>query len=159
MKAILDMCAGLPAKAAPAGTVLLEEGASTGHAYVLVSGALEVLRGDTQVSVLTEPGAMVGEMSVLLSAPHTATVRALGDAQVIEIGEAETFFRAHPELSWHVARVLANRLNAATTYLVDIKRQYEGHGSHLSMVGEVLEALLHQQERPVRPGSRRDPGY
>jgi CRP/FNR family transcriptional regulator, cyclic AMP receptor protein len=159
MKSILDICAGLPARAAPAGTVLLQEGASTGRAYVLVSGALEVLRGDTQVSVLTTPGAMVGEMSVLLNAPHTASVRALCDTDVIEIDQAEVFFRAHPELSWQIARVLANRLNAATTYLVDVKRQYEGHASHLSMVGEVLEALLHQQERPVRPGSRRDPGY
>ena len=57
-----------------------------------------------------------------------------------------------------VARLLANRLNAATTYLVDLKRQFANHGDHLEMVGEVLETLLHQQERDFRPGSDRDPG-
>jgi hypothetical protein len=53
--------------------------------------------------------------------------------------------------------VLANRLNAATTYLVDLKRQFAGYGDHLEMVGEVLETLIHQQERDFQPGSARDP--
>jgi CRP/FNR family transcriptional regulator, cyclic AMP receptor protein len=41
-----------------------------------------VLREDTQVTVLDEPGSMVGEMSVLLGVPHTATARTLGAAKV-----------------------------------------------------------------------------
>jgi hypothetical protein len=32
-------------------------------------------------------------------------------------------------------------------YLVDVKRQFEGH-DHLSMVDEVLEVLAHRQRRP-----------
>lgn len=158
MRAILKLGADLPTQDMADGMVLLEEGQMTGRAYVLVSGALEVLRGGTQVSVLDEPGALVGEMSILLRAPHTATVRASGSVRVMLIEDAEGFFRSHPDLSWELARVVANRLNAATTYLVDIKRQYEGHGTHLEMVGEVLEALLHQQERSFQPGSERDPG-
>jgi CRP-like cAMP-binding protein len=90
------------------------------------------------------------------SAPHTATARVLGDAKVYVIEDGRTFLRAHPDLSWLVARLLANRLNA-TTYLVDLKRQFAGHGDHLEMVGEVLDALIHQQERDFQPGSDRDP--
>ena len=41
-----------------------------------------------------------------------------------------------------VAQLLAHRLNAATTYLADIKRQYADHDNHLSMVGDVLESLV-----------------
>ena len=51
---------------------------------------------------------------------------------------------------------LAERLDAATTYLVDLKRQFEGHSNHLGMVGEVLESLIHQQHEEFTPGSERE---
>src|SRR5258705_8178613 len=158
MREILNHCGDVPLQHLAGGTVLLGEGQSTGRVYILAQGRIEVLRGATQVSVLDEPGSLVGEMAVLLGVPHTATARTLGDAKghVIENGEA--FFISHPDLSWLVARLLANRLNAATTYLLDLKRQFASHGSHLEMVGEVLETLMHQQERSFRPGSDRDPG-
>ena len=89
-------------------------------------------------------------MSVLLGVPHTATARTLGDAAVHAVEDGKAFFRT--------SRLLANRLNAATTYLVDLKRQFAGYGDHLEMVGEVLETLIHQQERDFHPGSDRDPG-
>jgi CRP-like cAMP-binding protein len=158
MKAILNCCSSLPVTAFADGTVLLPEGASTDRGYVLAEGRIEILRGSTQVAVLDEPGALVGEMSILLGVPHTATARALGDVKVHLIENAADFFRGHPELSWLVARLLAGRLNAATTYLVDLTRQFAGSGDHLEMVGEVLESLIHQQEREFHPGSDRDPG-
>lgn len=158
MRAILNHCGDIPLEHVPGGTVLLEEGQNTGRVYVLAQGRIEVIRGDTQVAVLDEPGSLVGEMSVLLGVPHTATARTLGNAKVHVINDGKTFFSAHPDLSWLVARLLANRLNAATTYLVDLKRQFAGYGDHLEMVGEVLESLIHQQERDFRPGSDRDPG-
>jgi CRP/FNR family cyclic AMP-dependent transcriptional regulator len=158
MRAILEHCRDFPIEWVGHGTVLLEEGQTTGRIYVLVEGRIEVLRGTTQVTVLTEPGSLVGEMSLLLSIPHTATARALGDIRVHVINDAATFFSAHPNLSWLVARLLANRLNAATTYLVDLTHQFAGSGDHLEMVGEVLETLIHQQEQDFLPGSDRDPG-
>ena len=82
MRAILYYCGDIPLEHVPGGTVLLEEGQNTGRVYVLAKGRIEVIRGDTQVAVLDEPGSLVGEMSVLLGAPHTATARALGDAKI-----------------------------------------------------------------------------
>ena len=41
-----------------------------------------------------------------------------------------------------IARMLAQRLNVANTYLADLKRQYAGHGTHLAMVGEVLQSMI-----------------
>jgi CRP-like cAMP-binding protein len=158
MRAILNHCSTLAPETVSGGTILLQEGQHTGRVYVLAQGRLEVLRGDTQVTVLDEPGSLVGEMSVLLDTPHTATVRALGDAKVYTIADGKAFFIANPGVSWLVARLLANRLNAATTYLVDLKRQYADRSDHLEMVGEVLDTLLHQQEREYSPGSDRDPG-
>ena len=158
MQAFLDHCSELPIENFANGTVLLPEGATTDLVYILAEGRIEILRGNTQVAVLDEPGGPVGEMSILLGIPHTATARALGDIKVHVIENAAAFFRGHPELSWLVARLLAGRLNAATTYLVDLTRQFAGSGDHLEMVGEVLESLIHQQEREFHPGSDRDPG-
>jgi CRP-like cAMP-binding protein len=158
MRAILQHCADSPLKQVPDGTVLLAEGQKTGRVYILSEGRIEVSRGDTQITVLDEPGSLVGEMSLLLNVPHTATARTLGDTKVYVIEDAADFFSTHPDLSWLVARLLANRLNAATTYLVDLKHQFADYGDHLEMVGEVLEALMLQQERDFQPGSERDLG-
>lgn len=158
MRSILSMCDGIPIETLAAGATILQEGARTGRVCVLVDGRLEVLRGPTQVAILDEPGSVVGEMSLLLAVPHTATVRALDDARLHVITGGDEFFAENPELSWLIARLLANRLNAATTYLVDLKRQFAGYGNHLEMVGEVLESLMHQQDREYSPGSDRDRG-
>lgn len=159
MRAILDHCGALPLEHMTGGSVILQEGQNTGRVYVLAEGRIEVLRGGTQVTVLDEPGSLIGEMSVLLGVPHTATARALGDVKVHVITGAAEFFSAHPSLSWLVARLLANRLNAATTYLVDLKRQFADSSDHFEMVSEVLETLIHQQEQDFHPGSDRDPGH
>jgi len=75
------------------------------------------------------------------------------------IDDAEAFLQAHPEIAFVVARLLAQRLNAATTYLVDLKRQFEGRGDHMEMVGDVLDSLIHQQNREFVPGSDRQPDH
>ena len=51
----------------------------------------------------------------------------------------------------HVCELLARRLDSLNNYLVDVKRQFEGH-DHIGMVDEVLESLLHRQPRDrIRP--------
>ena len=92
--------------------------------------------------MLTEPGAVVGEMSVLLDQPHTATVRAVSDSVVYEFDDAAAFLRDQPAVALLIARLLAQRLNVANTYLADIMQQYAGHGDHLAMVGEVLQSMI-----------------
>ncbi len=158
MRAILALCDGLPVEEVADGAVILAQGETTGRVCILVEGKIEILRGDTQVAILDEPGSVVGEMSLLLNAPHTATARAMGTTRLTVISGGADFFNANPELSWLIARLLANRLNAATTYLVDLKKQFSGYGNHLEMVGEVLESLMHQQSRDFSPGSDREPG-
>lgn len=153
----LRLCAGQPRTALPDGAVLMREGETTHRLCVLVAGRIEILRGETQVAVLAEPGSVVGDMSILLQVPHTATARALGDVELHVIQDGPAFFRAHPEASYLVARTLAHRLNMATTYLADLKRQYAGESNHLGMVGAVLESLLYRQRPRAVPGSDREP--
>jgi CRP-like cAMP-binding protein len=152
MASVLDACSGARRHDYPPGTILLTEGDTSGRLYVLAEGTVEVLRGDTRVAIINGAGSIFGEMSVLLDRPHTATVRATTPVSAFVFEDAESFLKSHPEIAFFLGRLLAERLNAATTYLVDIKRQFEGHSSHLGMVGEVLETLIHQQHDEFMPG-------
>ena len=120
-----------------------------------MEGKLEVIKGDIIVAVLTEPGAMLGEMSVLLDQPHTATVRAAADSTIYEFDDAASFLRDQPAVALLIARLLAQRLNVATTYLADLMHQYAGHGTHLSMVSELLHSMINLPPSQVSPGSDR----
>ena len=133
----------------------LHEGGRTGHLYVLIEGRLEVVKGDTVVASITEPGAVLGEMSVLLDKPHTATVRAAADSVIYEIDDAASFLRKQPAVAILIARMLAQRLNVANTYLADLKQQYAGHGNHLAMVGDLLQSMINLSPTEVSPGSDR----
>jgi CRP/FNR family transcriptional regulator, cyclic AMP receptor protein len=155
MREILEYCIGGTKRTVAAGTEILHEGGRTGHLYVLIEGRLEVIKGDTVVATIAEPGAVAGEMSVLLDMPHTATVRAALDSVIYEIDDAASFLRQQPAVALMIARMLAQRLNVATTYLADLKRQYGGHGNHLAMVGDILQSMINLPPAQVSPGSDR----
>jgi CRP-like cAMP-binding protein len=155
MREILDYCTGGVRRDVSAGLFVVHEGHTTGHLYVLIEGRLEVIKGDTVVASIAEPGAVVGEMSVLLDKPHTATVRAAADSTIYDFGDAASFLRDQPEVALLIARLLAQRLNVATTYLADIMHQYAGHGDHLAMVGEILQSMINLPPIKVSPGSDR----
>src|SRR3981189_934840 len=130
MRDILDCCIGGLRRSVAAGTEVVHEGGRTGHLYVLIEGRLEVVKGDAVVASIAEPGAVLGEMSVLLDKPHTATVRAAQDSTIYEIDDAASFLRTQPAVAILIARMLAQRLNVANTYLADLKQQYAGHRNH-----------------------------
>jgi CRP-like cAMP-binding protein len=155
MREILDYCSGGVRRDVSAGAFVVHEGHTTGHLYVLIEGRLEVIKGDTVVAAITEPGAVLGEMSVLLYKPHTATVRAASKSVIYEINDAASFLREQPAVAILIARMLAQRLNVANTYLADLKRQYGGHGNHLAMVGDILQSMINLSPTEVSPGSDR----
>ncbi len=160
----LAFCAGLPERELSLGELLVREGESTeGRLFFLSMGSLEVIKGDdVSVAVLTEPGSVVGEISVLLGTTYTASVRALEPSRCFVADDGEAFLHSHPEASLAVSRLLARRLYMATTYLADIKRQYADHDASLAMVDEVLETFVHHQDDEVADvGSdrEREPNY
>ena len=155
MRDILEYCIGGIRRNVAAGTEVLHEGGRTGHLFVLIEGRLEVVKGDTVVATITEPGAVLGEMSVLLDQPHTATVRAALDSVDLRDRRCRSFLRQQPAVALMIARMLAQRLNVANTYLADLKRQYAGHGNHLAMVGDLLQSMINLPPTQVSPGSDR----
>jgi len=157
MSAILHLCRDVPVRSFAPGAVLLGEGARSGLLYILAEGEVEIVKGDYQINIVSDPGAVFGEISVLLDLPHMATVRALTPCRVHEVKDGTAFLQAHKEIAFHLSQLLARRLHGVSTYLVDLKRQFEHQSDHLGMVDEVLETLVHQQQPRFMPGSDRDP--
>ncbi|MGH8582880.1 MAG: Crp/Fnr family transcriptional regulator, partial [Gammaproteobacteria bacterium] len=149
---VLDACKILPVRTFEPGEVILRDGERTGLLYILVSGRVEVVKGETGINTVSEPGAFFGEMSVLLDTPHTATVRTL-ERSVFHVAEDPLgFLHSSPTIAMELSRILARKLHYVTSYLVDLKRQFEDSGDHLAIVGEVIESLVHHQEPRVSPG-------
>lgn len=99
------------------GMDLIAQGGRTGQLYVLKDGTLEVLRDGTHIATLKTPGSVIGEMSVLLDAPQTATVRAVTEVEYFVIDNAIEVLRSHPDWLLQIARLLAQRVKATTAQL------------------------------------------
>lgn len=156
MSTMLSLSAHLPEIALAPGEVLVREGASGQGLWVLVSGTLQVRKGDVQVNTVRHPGALIGEMSLLLDTCYGATVIATEACVLRHAADGRALLARDPEITHFVAIGLAERLNAVTTYLADLKHQY-GPAPGLAMVSQVLNHLARHTGPAARPGSLRDP--
>lgn len=141
MPDILDYCKGRKLETFKAGTVLISEGGEERRLFVLAEGQVEVLRKDTQVSYIDEPGSLFGEMSVLLDMPYSATVKALSTVKAYVIDNPLEFLGSQAEIALSLASLLARRLYYTTSYLVDLQQQAAGRRQDLDIVDEILAQL------------------
>lgn len=156
-RAILDACRGkLPERSFGPGEIVIAEGTPAGGLFILIEGSVEVRKNDYPITALDEPGVVFGEISVLLETSHTASVVTLAASRFYVVDAPLEFLRTAPEVALVVARLLARRLHAMTTYLVDLKQQFEQYQDHFGMVDQVLDALTHSQDDHT-PGSDREP--
>jgi CRP/FNR family cyclic AMP-dependent transcriptional regulator len=135
----------------------MAEGGRDKLIYVLIEGGVDIYKGDILVSSQSDPGAIYGELAILMDVPHTATVKASTQCRTYVVEDANAFLRSHPDLAFQLASLLARKLNSITTYLADLKHQFEDRDDHLGMVDEVLASLLHEQVEELEPGSVRYP--
>ena len=100
-----------------AGEVLVAEGTSDNHLYVLVGGALSVIRNAGKDDALTlfalTSGDLVGELSFLDATPHYASVVASGPARVfgLEREKLEALLHSHPEIVYRVMRCIVRTVH------------------------------------------------
>jgi CRP-like cAMP-binding protein len=153
---MVALSAHLPSVELAPGEIVVREGGPNGAIWILVSGALRVRKAGVMVNTITAPGALVGEMSVLLGTAHGATVEALEPSLLRRADDGAGFLASDPSITTLLAVGLAERLNYVTTYLADLKVQY-GDAPGLSMVSDVLGELAQRQRPPAQPGSVRDP--
>ncbi|SFN38952.1 Crp/Fnr family transcriptional regulator [Variovorax sp. OV329] len=157
MDPLLILAAALPECRLSAGEAVVREGESGSGLWILSSGALKVVKAGTEINTITRPGAAVGEISLLLDAPYSATVVASEPTVLRYAADGRAFLASDPRITQLIAVGLAERLHFVTTYLADLVRQYRDASPGLAMVGEVLGQLAHHQRPAAWPGSVREP--
>jgi len=114
----------------PEGSMVLEEGERGPRMMVLLEGQAEVIRADAagverRIAVLG-PGDVLGEMSLLLDLPRTATVRATTELRVFAMNRSsfDQMVAEHDPAAMRVglelARVLAERLMSLNERVVEL---------------------------------------
>jgi CRP-like cAMP-binding protein len=124
MANLLTLTKGLATKALDRGEVLIEAGEeASGDMYVLETGRLTVERDGVTLATISEPGALIGEMSVLLGSAHSATVRAEAKSTLRVIDDAVAFMERSPLVALEIATLACARLDATSALLVEMRNQ------------------------------------
>ena len=142
--AFQNSLASLPIVTYQPGETVIVAGSKTERLLILKTGAVAVVKDDTEIAHVAEPGAVFGELSVLLDQPHTADVRAL-EASQFHIANATAFLTQNPVAVLYVATVLAHWLDGANRALIQIKHQLQSGEPHSVVVKTVskIEGFLH----------------
>lgn len=105
----------------PGGSPLYEAGEEAEHFYLLRAGRLGAFRHDegreTQFLGVIRPGEPAGEMALIAGAPHSATVAALRDSEVLSLSR-DAFFRAveaDPKVMTELARLMILRTRQSSS--------------------------------------------
>ena len=122
------------------GEVIVEQGEKSNTLFIILTGRVRVVtsdkRGREVILATLQPGDYIGEMSLIDNEPHSATVRAEVQTDMLVLARAD-FARCLPEnstLSYGVMRGLVRRLRNAD-------RQIESLAL-LDVYGRVARALL-----------------
>jgi CRP-like cAMP-binding protein len=142
MTSLVELIADQPTRTLQAGDILMTEGESGGDLHVLLLGELAVERGGVTIATLSNPGTMVGEMSVLLGRPATATVRAAREARVRTLKNAQKALEADAVLAMRVAALVAARLDATSAVLVELSHEHGGKAHEKSLLARVMSTLM-----------------
>jgi NTE family protein len=168
LDALAGLCVELPLEK---GDIVCRAGEPGDRLFVLASGELEVWSSeDGHLLNRIEPGEFVGELSLLLGNPRSATVTVARAARVIAIDKTafDRFFLANPKVLEHLSRYLAGRLAAIArgdvvvrhTMTVAVTSAYERRGTTLvaGSLAVILRRLTSGEVLLVRLELRRDGG-
>ena len=105
------------------GRNIFVEGESSQDLYVLVSGKLDVLKGNKKITDITKTGSLFGEMSFLLGDKRTATIKAANKVKTICIpkDQISLFLIEFPDVSKEITKLLAERLDETSQMLYGLK--------------------------------------
>jgi CRP-like cAMP-binding protein len=131
--------ARLPLATYQAGETVLSAASRTGRLLILQEGAVAVVKEGVEIAKVTEPGAVFGELSVLLDQPHIADVRALTTSK-FHVADAATLLRIDPVALLYVATVMARRLDEATRTVIELRRQVQA-GEPRGLIGKTVEKI------------------
>jgi CRP-like cAMP-binding protein len=124
------------------GEELVTQGTPGRDLYVLESGKFVVERNGVAIATIEHADQMIGEMSVLLGRPHSATVRAERDSKVRVVKDAMRILEKHPELALRIAQLQSQRLDATSALLVDLNREHGDKPAEQNLIARIFSTLM-----------------
>jgi len=108
----------------PRGAVLFAEGDVGTNMFVVLQGRAEIVVGGKVVES-AGPGALLGEMALVSSAPRSATVVAGTECKLVsvDVRQFDLLVRESPEFARHVMAVIADRLRRTNERLKEALRR------------------------------------
>lgn len=105
------------------GKTIFLEGDPSQDLYILVSGQLDVLKGNKELSEISERGTLFGEISLLLGTKRTATVKVRNEARAFRIPKEDvaSFLNEFPVVEQEMSKILAHRLDEASKVVYGLK--------------------------------------
>jgi PAS domain S-box-containing protein len=105
------------------GQTIFLEGDDSQDLYILVTGRVEIFRGDKKIRDITEEGSVFGEVSFFLGDRRSASVKAKTKVEVICIPKEEItlFLQECPTAGPEIIRHLSQWLSEATQMLYGLK--------------------------------------
>ena len=132
---------------------MLAAGSTTGQLFILRQGVVEVVRNGLQIATVSEPGAIFGELSIILDKPHTADVRALERSE-FHIANASSLLTKNVAALVYVSAMLARRLDTANEVIIEARREAES-GKRPGVITKTLDKL----EKLLSPGGANTPDF
>ena len=97
------------------GQILTHEGSTSQELFILVDGVVGIFKGEVKVAEFRQKGTILGEMSVILKKPRTATIRALKDTYTIVLqADLDELMKKFPDIVKKIMINLADRLMNTT---------------------------------------------
>jgi PPM family protein phosphatase len=124
------------------GEVVIREGDKGDELFIVLEGKVRVSRGDQTLTHLGR-GEHVGEMALIRSVPRSASVTAVGPAELIAIRRSDFFeiLRKEHEIAvkmlWQFLGVLADRLDHTSSELREMKRGFAAEDMTTEIFPEV----------------------
>jgi CRP/FNR family transcriptional regulator, cyclic AMP receptor protein len=145
--------ASLPVSTFEPGQYVLTAGSRTGQLFILRQGLVEVVRDGLQIATVSEPGAVFGELALILDKPHTADVRAVERSE-FHVANAASLLSENVAALVYISATLAQRLDSANEIIVEIKRDLES-GKRPGAITTALEKL----EKFLSPAGANTPDF
>ena len=134
------------------GEIVFREGEDGEAMYLVESGQVAVVGQDVRETIaLLGPGSFVGEISLLLTQPRTATLQVIIDAELwaFHKKDFEKLILSRPAIAREMMRELSRRLVTTTHRKQPLSRRrlaalFGGH-----KVVELCQAIYHKLQKPV----------
>jgi CRP-like cAMP-binding protein len=148
---VLAKLDGFPLRVFEPGDVVLSEGSTSGRLLFLKRGAVDVVMSEIDLSRVDQPGAVFGEVGLLLDTGHTANVVAVQSSSFYVVEDGAAYLKAEPLAALYVATVLAGRLDAVNHLVVEAKQRVTASEQRRGLVGEMIERLARALQMRVPP--------